>query len=94
MCVCVCVIYREVEKCLISVTCKCLFTYIYRFKEGDKINQLISFINSSFLWNSIPFDNIRNRQDHPIPLCFTSFFALIVVYSVSNCFISVCVNVN
>ena len=62
--------------------CLLMIIFIYRFKEDDKINQLVLFINSFFLWNSIPFDNIRDRQDHPIPLCSTSFFALIVVYSV------------
>ena len=48
-----------------SVACKCLFIYVYLYVyirlKDDKINQLALLffcVNSSFLWNSIPFDNI------------------------------------
>jgi len=86
---CMCVIYWEVEKCLISVACKCLFTFIYRFKEDNKMNQLVSFINSLFF---VELHLTILEIDRTIPS--TSFFTLIVLYSVCNCFISVCINVN
>ena len=74
-----CVIYWEVEKCLISVACKGLFTYNYFL--------FIACIIYKQFFCGTPFDNIRT-----IPS--TLFFTLIVLYSVCNCFISVCINVN
>jgi len=49
--------------CIINVC----FTFIYRLKKDDKINQLVLLF---FFYKQLFFVE-HNRQDHPIPLCST-----------------------